>query len=63
MLCGNEVFSGTDVLKSSNECGYKLFSSNVWRGTKIAGNATKREYNYFFNTMHVKNIPGLSILV
>lgn len=29
VLCGNDVFSGTDVLKSSNECGNKLDSSFV----------------------------------
>lgn len=46
MLCGKEVFSGTDVLKSSNECGNKLFSSNVWRGTKIAGNAKNELLRY-----------------
>lgn len=40
VLWGNEVFSGTEVLKSSRECGNKLFSSpSVWRGTNIAGNA------------------------
>jgi hypothetical protein len=26
-LWGNEVFSGTDVLRSSRECGKRLFSS------------------------------------
>lgn len=41
VLCGNEVFSGTDVLKSSSECGKMLFSSfvSIWRGTRIAGRA------------------------
>lgn len=47
VLCGNEVFSGTEVLKSSSECGKMLFSSlvSIWRGTRIAGRAENQDSN------------------